>query len=64
MLSSHYLAMENVIIIPPSVRVFVKLNGKKESKIKNLIGVLRDYREKYTSVELQKEAMKWWRQSI
>lgn len=56
--------MENVIIIPPSVRVFVKLNGKKESKIKNLIGVLRDYREKYTSVELQKEAMKWWRQSI
>ncbi|MGD2246784.1 MAG: hypothetical protein PVF58_00135 [Candidatus Methanofastidiosia archaeon] len=60
--------MDNIIIVPPSVRVLVKMGNKskknKKSKVKTLVGMLKDYKDKYTSVELQKEAMKWWKESI
>ena len=57
--------MENTIIVPPSVRVLIKMGNKsKESKIESLVGMLREYKDKYTSVELQEEAMKWWKESI
>ena len=56
--------MENSIIVPQSVKVFIKMGKKKGNKANELVGILKEYREKYTSVELQKEAMKWWMQNI
>ena len=56
--------MEKSIVVPQSVKVFIKMGGKKGNKIDKLVGILKEYREKYTSVELQKEAMKWWMQNI
>ncbi|MGC1121796.1 MAG: hypothetical protein WBA22_11950 [Candidatus Methanofastidiosia archaeon] len=57
--------MDNTIIVPPSVRVLIKMGTKsKKSKVETLVGMLKEYKDKYTSVELQKEAMKWWKESI
>ena len=36
----------------------VKKNTKKMSM--SWAGALRDYRDKYTSLELQKKALEWW----
>jgi hypothetical protein len=63
--SGHIHIMENTIIVPPSVRVLIKMGNKsKESKVEALVGMLKEYKDKYTSVELQEEAMKWWKESI
>ena len=56
--------MENSIIVPQSVKVFIRMGKKKGNKVNELIGILKEYREKYTSIDLQKEARKWWMQSI
>jgi len=56
--------MEDSIVIPPSVKVFVKLGRKHGNMAHELSGMLKEYRKRYTSVKLQEEAMKWWRQSI
>lgn len=57
--------MDNIIVVPQSVRVLVKMgNKRKERGFEALVGMLKEYRDKYTSVELQEEAMKWWRESI
>ena len=57
--------MDNTIVVPQSVRVLVKMGNKpKEKGVEALVGMLREYKDKYTSVELQEEAMKWWRESI
>ncbi len=57
--------MDNIIIVPQSVRVLVKMGTKRKGKgVEPLVGMLKEYRDKYTSVELQKEAMRWWRGSI
>jgi len=56
--------MENSIIVPQSVKVFIKMGKKKENRANELVGILKKYREKYTSIDLQKEAMKWWTQNI
>lgn len=61
----HIHVMDNTIIVPQSVRVLVKLGKKrKESRVEELVGMLKEYKDKYTSVKLQEEAMKWWRESI
>jgi hypothetical protein len=63
--SRHITTMDNTIIVPPSVRVLVKMGNKsKESKVEALVGMLKEYKDEYTSVELQKEAMNWWKESI
>jgi hypothetical protein len=63
--SKHMNTMDNTIIVPPSVRVLVRMGTKsKKSKVETLVGMLKEYKDKYTSVELQKEAMKWWKESI
>ena len=59
--------MDDTIIVPQSVRVLVKLGDKRKRKkrrVEELVGMLEDYKDKYTSVELQKEAMNWWKESI
>ena len=57
--------MDNTIVVPQSVRVLVKMGDKpKEKGVEALVGMLKEYKDKYTSVELQEEAMKWWRESI
>ena len=57
--------MDNTIVVPQSVRVLVKMGNKpKEKGVEALVGMLREYKDNYTSVELQEEAMKWWRESI
>lgn len=49
-----------IIIVPQSVRVLIKMGTKSEkSKVETLVGMLKEYKDEYTSVELQKEAMKW-----
>jgi len=61
----HMHNMDNIIVVPQSVRVLVKMgNKRKERGFEALVGMLKEYRDKYTSVELQEEAMKWWRESI
>jgi len=60
--SRHMEDMDNTIIVPQSVRVLVKMgNKRKGSGVDALVGMLKEYKDKYTSVELQKEAMKWWK---
>ena len=59
-----YKIMEDSIVIPSSVKVFVKLGRKHGNMAHELSGMLKEYRKRYTSVKLQEEAMKWWRQSI
>ena len=57
--------MDNTIVVPQSVRVLVKMgNTPKEKGVEALVGMLKEYKDKYTSVELQEKAMKWWRESI
>ena len=56
--------MENSIVVPESVKVFIKVGKKKGNKSHDLAGILKEYGKKYTSVELQKEAMKWWMRNI
>jgi len=56
--------MDDSIVIPQSIRVFIRLGKRKGNRARELVGMLKEYREQYTSVELQREAMKWWRQSI
>ncbi|MBU7011756.1 MAG: hypothetical protein HXS46_13795 [Theionarchaea archaeon] len=57
--------MDNTIVVPQSVRVLVKMGNKRKGKgVEALVGMLKEYKNKYTSVELQEEAMKWWRESI
>ena len=52
--------MDNTIVVPQSVRVLVKMGNKpKEKGVEALVGMLKEYKDKYTSVELQEEAMKW-----
>ena len=52
--------MDNTIVIPQSVRVLVKMGNKpKEKGVEALVGMLKEYKDKYISVELQEEAMKW-----
>jgi hypothetical protein len=65
--SRHLNTMDNTIIIigPQSVRVLIKMGTKsKKSKVETLAGMLKEYKNEYTSVELQKEAMKWRKESI
>lgn len=63
--SRHMDNVENTIIVSQSVRVLVKMgNKRKESRVEALVGMLKKYKDRYTSVELQKEAMKWWKESI
>ena len=58
----HIHNMDNTIVVPQSVRVLVKMGNKpKEKGVEALVGMLKEYKDKYTSVELQEEAMKWWR---
>ena len=56
--------MEDSIVISQSIKVFVRLGGGKEKRARKLVGMLKEYKEKFTSVQLQKEAMKWLRQNI
>lgn len=61
----HIHNMDNTIVVPQSVRVLVKMGNKRKGKrVETLVGMLKEYKNKYTSVELQEEAMKWWRESI
>jgi hypothetical protein len=65
--SRHLNTMDNtiIIIVPQSVRVLIKMGTKsKKSKVETLAGMLKEYKNEYTSVELQKEAMKWRKESI
>jgi hypothetical protein len=49
--------------IPPikgaSPAIFKPARGKKK-ELSQLVGLLREHREKYSSVQLQKEGLKWW----
>ena len=57
--------MDNTIVVPQSVRVLVRMGDKRKEKgVEALVGMLKEYKDKYTSIELQEEAMKWWRESI
>jgi hypothetical protein len=42
-----------------SPAIFKPKKGKKKG-LDNLTGLLKDYRERYSSVQLQKEGIKWW----
>jgi hypothetical protein len=58
--SRHINTMDNTIIVPPSVRVLIKMGTKsKKGKVETLVGMLKEYKDEYTSVELQKETTNW-----
>lgn len=40
------------------------MKKRKKKRVETLARMLKKYKDKYTSVELQKEAMKWWRENI
>ncbi|MGC1119741.1 MAG: hypothetical protein WBA22_01505 [Candidatus Methanofastidiosia archaeon] len=51
--------MDNTIIVPPSVRVLIKMGTKnKKSKVETLVGMLKEYKDEYTPIELQEEGLK------
>jgi hypothetical protein len=56
----HIHTMDNTIVVPQSVRVLVRMGTEsKEKGVEALVGMLKEYKDKYTSIELQEEAMKW-----
>ena len=55
--------MDDRLIVDSSTKVFIKLGGKRK-RAKELLGIIKEYKDEYTSVELQHEAMKWWKESI
>ncbi len=49
------------IIVDQDISVFVRLAAsKKRADIKKISGLLKKYKEKYTSVELQHKSKEWW----
>lgn len=68
-MSSDQRSLEEIVReLPPDsqekVRQFVKSlqqpnNGQSKKLEQNWAGALSDYREKYTSLELQKKALEW-----
>jgi hypothetical protein len=68
-MSSDHKPLEEIVSeLPPEaqakVRAFVESlrepgNGSPQPLQQNWAGALSDYREKYTSLELQKKALEW-----
>lgn len=49
------------IIVNQDISIFVRLSaGKKRSDIGKISGLLKKYKDKYTSVELQHKSKEWW----
>lgn len=51
---------KNSIIVGEETKIFVMIGKKKKRKISDIIGLLKDYRKKYSSVELQHKSKDWW----
>ena len=54
---------ESSIIVAGNIKIFLRLGDKKKkikkSRIKELEGMIKEYKNKYTSVELQRKGVEW-----
>jgi len=51
---------ENSIIVPQTIKILIRVTSKhKKSKVKELIGILREYKNKYSSLSLQQKSKEW-----
>ncbi len=49
------------IIVGQDVSVFVRISAdKKSADLRRITGLLKQYKGKYTSVELQHKSKEWW----
>ncbi len=49
------------IIVNQDVSVFIKISiGKKPADLRKITGLLKQYKNRYTSVELQHKSKEWW----
>jgi len=61
---SELKSLGNTIIVPESAKILIRVSTFekfRKSRVSELIGLLRDYRDKYTSLELQEESKNWWK---
>ena len=61
---SELKSLGNTIIAPESAKILIRVSTFekfRKSRVSELIGLLRDYRDKYTSLELQEESKNWWK---
>ncbi len=52
------------IIVPSTLKVFVRVSPvikKQKNRVSELVGMLEEYKKRYTSLSLQKKSRKWWR---
>ncbi|ODS39272.1 hypothetical protein BEH94_04340 [Candidatus Altiarchaeales archaeon WOR_SM1_SCG] len=54
---------EDAIVVPRGIKILVRMHPKKscESGVSKLKGMLKEYKSQYSSVELQKKSMGWWK---
>lgn len=49
------------IIVSGEIRVFARMaKEEKKTDINRIVGLLKEYRNKYSSVRLQHKAKDWW----
>ena len=49
--------------LPPGLHEEVKVSKRKKKLKLDWAGGLKEYRDQYTALELQKEALDWWDES-
>jgi len=63
MIGKSIFMADGSIIVTGNVKIFLRFGNKrkkvKKSRIKELEGILGDYKDKYTSVELQRKGVEW-----
>jgi len=56
------LVGEDFIMLPPNIGVITIMRKRKgKSKVKELVGMIREHKDKYSSVELQHKSKEFWR---
>jgi len=52
----------NYILVSPNIGVIIVMRKRKgKSRIKELVGMIREYRNKYSSIELQRKSKEFWK---
>ena len=57
----HITLIKDSIIVPQTIKILIRVTTKHEqSKVKELIGMLKEYKNTYSSLDLQQKSREWW----
>ncbi|PKP59018.1 MAG: hypothetical protein CVT89_01760 [Candidatus Altiarchaeales archaeon HGW-Altiarchaeales-2] len=62
-METEILYFNDSVIVPQSIKILVKVSSGEsvESKVKEIRGMLKEYKSEYSSVELQRKSGEWWK---